>query len=59
MKIKKFFFNSKGLEDFYINNGYLVIKNGLEKKYINNLSKYILSEIQFTKKKFLKKKKIC
>ena len=59
MKIKKFFFNSKELEDFYINNGYLVIKNGLEKKYINNLSKYILSEIQLTKKKIFKKKKIC
>ena len=57
MKIKKFFFNSKGLEDFYIKNGYLVIKNVLEKKYLDNLSKYILSEIKLTKKSFLRRKR--
>ena len=57
MKLKKLFFNSSELEDFYIKNGYLIIKNGLEKKYINNLSKHILSEVKLTKKKFLREKR--
>ena len=40
MKIKKFFFNDLNLEQFYIKNGFVIIKNGIEKKFrFNSLCK--------------------
>ena len=48
--IKKFTINSKGLENFYIKNGYLLVGNVFNSKFINKLSKFFLSSIKRKKK---------
>ena len=51
MKIKKFFFNDLNLEQFYIKNGFVIIKNGIEKKFLEKISKEILNQISRFEKK--------
>ena len=55
MKIKKFFFNDPKIEDYYIKNGFLIIKNGIEKKFLNKIAKEILNQIKNIEKKSKKK----
>lgn len=55
MKIKKFFFNDPKIEDYYIKNGFLIIKNGIEKKFLNKVAKEILNQIKNIEKKSKKK----
>ncbi len=55
MKIKKFFFNDPKIEDYYIKNGFLIIKIGIEKKFLNKISKEILNQIKNIEKKSKKK----
>ena len=48
--IKKFTINSRDLENFYIKNGYLLVGNIFNSKFINKLSKFFLSSIKRNKK---------
>jgi hypothetical protein len=57
--IKKFSIESKNLEEEYIKNGYLLIKNSFEKKYINNLSNLILDKVKKLEKKYNDYHDIC
>ena len=57
--IKKFSINSKLLEEKYIKDGFLLIKNPFEKKYIDNLSKIILEKLKKFEKKYNDYHDIC
>lgn len=43
---KKFKFNDPNLSDFFVKNGYVIIKNLFEKKKINNLSNFCKGKIR-------------
>ena len=57
MKIKKFNFNDTNIEDFYIKNGFVVIRNSIENRFLKKISRNILSQIQKIEKKSQKTKK--
>ena len=57
MKIKKFNFNDANIEDFYIKNGFVVIRNSIENRFLKKISRNILSQIQKIEKKLQKTKK--
>ena len=57
MKIKKFNFNDANIEDFYIKNGFVVIRNSIENRFLKKISRNILSQIQKIEKKSQKTKK--
>lgn len=57
MKIKKFFFNDPKIEDYYIKNGFVIIKNSIEKSFLKKISKNILSQIKEFEQKHKKSKK--
>ena len=52
MKIKKFNFNDANIEDFYIKNGFVIIRNSIENRFLKKISKNILDKIQKIEKKF-------
>ena len=57
MKIKKFNFNDTNIEDFYIKNGFVVIRNSIENRFLKKFQKYF-SQIQKIKKSQKTKKKL-
>jgi len=57
MKIKKFNFNDLNIEDFYIKNGFVVIKNSIENRFLKKITRDILSQIKKIENKLQKTKK--
>ena len=57
--IKKFEYKSPEIENFYVENGYVTIKNIFNKNYINNLSKYFYKEVKIKEKKISDYHDIC
>ena len=57
--IKKFDYKSSQIENSYIENGYVTIKNIFNKDYINNLSKYFYHEVKVKEKKLNDYHDIC
>ena len=54
---KKFAYNDPDLREFFVKNGYVIIKNLIDRKIIDKLSTYCWSRIKKLKK-LSKKKKI-
>lgn len=57
--MKKFTLYSKNLEEKYIRDGYVIVKDIFNKKYINTLSKNILSQVKKLEKKHKDYHDIC
>ena len=53
---KKFAYNDPDLRDFFVKNGYVIIKNLIDRKIIDKLSTYCWSRIKKLKKLSKKKK---
>ena len=57
--MKKFNLNSDDLEEKYIQDGYIVVKNIFKKSYIDSLSRNILSQVVKLEKKYKDYHDIC
>ena len=57
--MKKFDLNSANLEEKYIQDGYIVVKNIFKKNYIDRLQKHILSNVKKLEKKHKDYHDIC
>jgi ectoine hydroxylase-related dioxygenase (phytanoyl-CoA dioxygenase family) len=56
--MKKYLYNNNDIENFYIKNGYIIIKNSINKNFFTKISKKILNQIHSSELKFKKIKNL-